>query len=54
MGGTAVILMIIGSILQYKGKALGKIAQYMGDGFKFGMEIFGPVIPVAAFFYLGK
>jgi hypothetical protein len=54
VGGTAVILMIIGSVLQYKGKALAKIAQYMGNGFKFGMEIFGPVIPVAAFFYLGE
>lgn len=30
-----------------------EITKYLVKGFKFGFEIFGPVIPIAAFFYLG-
>ncbi|MGI6702934.1 MAG: hypothetical protein ACOX42_02715 [Clostridia bacterium] len=54
VGGTALILMALISVLAYKGKALDRAATFMREGFKFGMEIFGPVIPIAAFFYLGE
>lgn len=53
IGGTAIFILILVSILVHKGKALEEITKYLVTGFKFGFEIFGPVIPVAAFFYLG-
>lgn len=53
IGGTAIFILILVSILSHKGKALEEITKYLVKGFKFGFEIFGPVIPIAAFFYLG-
>lgn len=53
IGGTAIFILIWVSILTHKGKALEEITKSLVDGFKFGFEIFGPVIPIAAFFYLG-
>ncbi len=46
-------ILILVSILVHKNSALEEITKYLVTGFKFGFEIFGPVIPVAAFFYLG-
>ncbi|MBB6213957.1 hypothetical protein HNQ80_000026 [Anaerosolibacter carboniphilus] len=54
IGGTAVLIMIIICVVEYKQNALDKITQYIRDGFMFGMEIFGPIIPIAAFFYMGE
>jgi hypothetical protein len=54
VGGTAVLIMIVICAAEYKGDALDKITQYVREGFMFGMEIFGPVIPIAAFFYMGE
>lgn len=53
IGGTAIFILILVAILTHKNKALEEITQYLVKGFKFGFEIFGPVIPIAAFFYLG-
>lgn len=53
VGGTAIFTLIIVAILVYKNKALEEITKYIVKGLKFGFEIFGPVIPIAAFFYLG-
>lgn len=53
IGGTAIFILILVSILVHKNSALEEITKYLVTGFKFGFEIFGPVIPVAAFFYLG-
>lgn len=53
IGGTAIFILILVSVLTYGGKALEEITRYLVEGFKFGFEIFGPVIPIAAFFYLG-
>ncbi|MBU5438579.1 hypothetical protein KQI42_11190 [Tissierella sp. MSJ-40] len=53
IGGTAIFILIIVSLLTYKEKALEEITAYLVKGFKFGFEVFGPVIPIAAFFYLG-
>jgi len=53
IGGTAIFILMLVSILVHKGKALEEITKYLVTGFKFGFEIFGPVIPIAAFFYLG-
>ncbi|MBF8984359.1 hypothetical protein IZY60_12495 [Lutibacter sp. B2] len=54
IGGTALIVLIVICILEYKGEALDKTTQFVREGFMFGMEIFGPVIPIAAFFYMGE
>ena len=53
IGGTAIFILIVVSLLTYKKKALEEITVYLVKGFKFGFEIFGPIIPIAAFFYLG-
>ncbi len=53
IGGTAVLILILLCVLEYKGKALEHITDYIKSGFVFGIEIFGPIIPIAAFFYMG-
>jgi len=54
IGGTAILILVIVSIFEYKDKALDRITVYVREGFMFGMEIFGPIIPIAAFFYMGE
>lgn len=53
IGGTTVIMIIIISLLAYRGNGLQKTTDYFIEGLQFGFKIFGPVIPIAALFYLG-
>lgn len=53
IGGTAVIILLLISMAGHKGKGLEKTTSYLIEGFQFGFKVFGPVIPIAAFFYLG-
>lgn len=53
IGGTAIFILSIVSILSYKKEALENITNNLVKGLQFGFKIFGIVIPVAAFFYLG-
>jgi hypothetical protein len=53
IGGTAVFILILLSLLQHKNRGLEEITAYLIEGFHFGFKVFGPVIPIAAFFYLG-
>lgn len=53
IGGTAVFILSIVSILSYKKESLDKITDNLVKGLQFGFKIFGVVIPIAAFFYLG-
>lgn len=53
IGGTAVIILALLSGFAYGHSALEQITHYLIDGFQFGFKVFGPVIPIAAFFYLG-
>jgi hypothetical protein len=53
IGGTASFILIIVSMVSYKGTGLEKITFHLIEGLQFGFRIFGPVIPIAAFFYLG-
>lgn len=53
VGGTAIFILIMVSFKVYNGGALEEVTKSIVSGLKFGFEIFGPVIPVAAFFYLG-
>ncbi|WP_127583884.1 hypothetical protein [Paenibacillus koleovorans] len=53
IGGTALFIMLLLSILTHKGAGLERTTTYLIEGFQFGFRVFGPVIPIAAFFYLG-
>lgn len=53
LGGTAIFLIVIIDIMNYKKHSLDKICENIIDGFVFGIKIFGPIIPIAAFFYMG-
>lgn len=53
IGGTSVFILILVSMLYNKNKGMEKIMEYLIEGLQFGFKIFGPVIPIAAFFYLG-
>ncbi|PDM39962.1 MULTISPECIES: hypothetical protein [unclassified Geobacillus] len=53
IGGTAIFILILISIFAYKQESFSEITNYLIEGFQFGFKVFGPVIPIAAFFYLG-
>lgn len=53
IGGTSVFILLLITMVSHKNKGLEKATSYMIDGFQFGFRVFGPVIPIAAFFYLG-
>ncbi len=53
VGGTAVLILIVVTLLAHRSQGLEKVTSYLIDGFVFGFKVFGPVIPIAAFFYLG-
>ncbi|WP_300380138.1 hypothetical protein [Clostridium sp.] len=53
IGGTAVFILSLVSVISYKSQSLEKITEDLVKGLQFGFKIFGIVIPVAAFFYLG-
>lgn len=53
IGGTAVFILVVMTLLAYRDKGLEEMTSYLIEGFQFGFKIFGPVIPIAAFFYLG-
>jgi TRAP-type C4-dicarboxylate transport system permease large subunit len=53
VGGTAVFILVVMTLMAYKDKGLEEMTAYLIEGFQFGFKIFGPVIPIAAFFYLG-
>ncbi|ASA24713.1 hypothetical protein [Paenibacillus donghaensis] len=53
VGGTAVLILIAVTLLAHRNQGLEKITAYLIEGFVFGFKVFGPVIPIAAFFYLG-
>ncbi|KJS83318.1 MAG: membrane protein [Peptococcaceae bacterium BICA1-8] len=53
IGGTCVFILILITLLAHRNEGLEKITSYLIEGFQFGFRVFGPVIPIAAFFYLG-
>lgn len=53
VGGTALLAMLLVSLFAHRGQGLEQATGYLIDGFLFGFKVFGPVIPIAAFFYLG-
>ncbi|WP_449599259.1 hypothetical protein [Paenibacillus sp. Marseille-Q9583] len=53
VGGTAVFILVVVTLLAHRNKGLEQVTSYLIDGLTFGFKVFGPVIPIAAFFYLG-
>lgn len=53
IGGTCVFIMGLVALIAHKSNGLEKSTTYLLEGFHFGFKVFGPVIPIAAFFYLG-
>lgn len=53
LGGTAMFILILTTLLHHSEQRMEKITAYLIEGFEFGFRVFGPVIPIAAFFYLG-
>lgn len=53
IGGTALFLLIFISLKAFKKNSLEEITSHFVSGLQFGFKVFGVVIPIAAFFYLG-
>ncbi|WP_217597334.1 hypothetical protein [Cohnella sp. GbtcB17] len=53
VGGTAVLILIGVTLLAHGDRGLEATTDYFIEGLQFGFRVFGPVIPIAAFFYLG-
>ncbi|WNR44100.1 hypothetical protein [Paenibacillus roseipurpureus] len=53
VGGTAVFILIAVTLLAHRNEGVERVTSYLIEGFVFGFKVFGPVIPIAAFFYLG-
>lgn len=53
IGGTSVFILLLITMVSHKNKGLEQATSYFIEGFQFGFKVFGAVIPIAAFFYLG-
>lgn len=53
VGGTSIFILLLITLMSHKNKGLEKTTSYLIEGFQFGFKVFGPVIPIASFFYLG-
>lgn len=53
VGGTALVILLVVTLFAHKGAGLEKTTAFLIQGFQFGFKVFGPVIPIAAFFYMG-
>ncbi|HHW02711.1 MAG TPA: hypothetical protein GXX35_07855 [Thermoanaerobacterales bacterium] len=54
IGGTALVITSIISLLGFGADSLEKITDYVREGFLFGMKVFAPVIVIGGFFFLGS
>lgn len=53
VSGTAVVVLVVGSVAGFGKKSLERFTDYISDGFLFAIRIFAPVIVIGAFFFLG-
>lgn len=53
LGGAATILLVAMSIANDGNKAMESVVGHLRDGLLFAAKIFAPVLPIAAFFFLG-
>lgn len=54
IGGVGLLFLIAGPVVQHGNESLEKIVDYLRHGFLFSIKIFSPIIPIAAFFFLGS
>ncbi|ATW26107.1 hypothetical protein [Candidatus Formimonas warabiya] len=54
LGGTATLILAVGTIFKFGVDGLEKITDYIRDGFMFGIKVFAPVVIIGGFFFLGK
>ena len=53
VSGTALLVMVLASVIGFKKNSLEKVTDYIRDGFLFAIKIFAPVIIIGGFFFLG-
>ena len=53
IGGTALMLTMINAVLHYKDGAFAKTMGHAREGWMFAVKVFGPVVMIAGFFWLG-
>lgn len=53
VGGTSIMILLLITMAGSRKSGFEKVTKYLIDGLQFGFQVFGPVIPIAAFFYLG-
>lgn len=53
VGGTSLLILLIVTLFAHRGAGLERTTEFLIQGFQFGFKVFGPVIPIAAFFYMG-
>ncbi|MBO8155576.1 MAG: hypothetical protein H0Z32_03855 [Bacillaceae bacterium] len=54
IGGVAVILLLLATVVFGRSKSLDHISSHITNGFVFAFKAMGPVIPIAGFFFLGS
>ncbi|MDR1773908.1 MAG: hypothetical protein LBR30_03410 [Clostridioides sp.] len=54
LGGSAVFLVILINLMNFGKDSLDKTCSDIIEGFVFAIKIFGAIIPIAAFFYMGE
>jgi hypothetical protein len=53
IGGTATLILTLSTIMCDGKDCFDKSVGYLREGFMFGIKVFSPVIPIAAFFFIG-
>jgi len=53
IGGTVLAITMISACFQYKDDAFAKVMEHTRQGWMFAVKVFGPVVIIAGFFWLG-
>ncbi|OAT86085.1 hypothetical protein [Desulfotomaculum copahuensis] len=53
IGGTTLAITMVSAVFQYKDEAFKKVMEHVRSGWKFAVTVFGPVVIIAGFFWLG-
>ncbi|MBE3588657.1 MAG: hypothetical protein IMW93_08920 [Thermoanaerobacteraceae bacterium] len=54
LGGTAALILALGSYMRFGNEGLEKVTDYLREGFMFGIKVFAPVLVIGGFFFMGK
>ena len=54
LGGTGALILVTSTAVDTKKDFLEKVVVYLREGMLFSIKIFAPVIPIAAFFFMGN